>query len=187
MPISPPKQARIVFQGTRMTAYQWEQALFNGKNRTFECCTRPDSAAVIPFLDKNTVLLTHQEQPGRVPFIDMPGGCVDEGETMEQAAKREMSEETGYEAKQWMKWSTRKYQGQLRFEQSVFLASGLIRKGPQNTEADGERIELVPTLWQDVVRMCLKGELRSQETMLAILAMEYHPELRARLNTFLSS
>ena len=136
MPVPPPKNAKVVFQGTRATAYQWEQDLFDGKKRIFECYTRADSVAVIPFLDKNTVLLTRQEQPGRTPFVDMPGGRVDEGETMEQAVKREMREETGYQAKQWTTWSTCKYQGQLRFEQSVFIASGLIREGDQNPEED---------------------------------------------------
>jgi ADP-ribose pyrophosphatase len=67
--------------------------------------TRPKSSAVdaiqiLAILDKPTgpeVLLEKQFRPptGKV-VVEFPAGMVDEGETPEQAAIRELREETGY-------------------------------------------------------------------------------------------
>lgn len=55
-----------------------------------------------------------------------------------------------------------------------------------NVEEDGERIELVPTKWNELVQRCLHGDLRQPDVMLAVVAMEYDPEAKARLEAFLS-
>ncbi|MEK7473701.1 MAG: NUDIX hydrolase [Patescibacteria group bacterium] len=186
MPVPPPPHAKKVFEGFLATAYQWNQKMFDDSERVFECYIRPDTATVIPFLDRNTVLLTKQDQPARRTFWDFPGGRVDPGETLEQGARRELHEETGYRPGELLLWKEQKHAGLIRFEQGLFLAKRLVHDPMPNVEADGERIELVPTKWSELVQRCLRGDLRQPDVMLAVIAMEYESETKARLETFLS-
>lgn len=181
-----PPQAQLAFQGVLASVYQWPQTMFDGSVRTFECYVRPDSVAILPFLDaKKTLLLTRQEQPGRDPFWDVPGGRVDAGESHEVAARRELAEETGYEARILAPLHTQTYQGMTRFQQTVYLAKDLVEKDFE-AQTDGERIELVPTPWEEVIQKCLRHELRQTEVMLLLICLEFNPMYRQQLETFLS-
>jgi 8-oxo-dGTP pyrophosphatase MutT (NUDIX family) len=186
MPVPPPSHAKKVFEGALASAYQWNQRMFDGSERMFECYVRPDTATVIPFLDRNTVLLTKQDQPARQTFWDFPGGRVDPGETLEQGARRELHEETGYRPGTLLSWYEKRHTGLIRFEQGLFLAKHLVHEPMPNVEEDGERIELVPTKWDELLQRCLRMELRQEAIMLAVLVMHYDPEQKARLDAFLS-
>ncbi len=187
MPVPPPEGSKKVFEGLNMSAYQWPQKLFDGGTKTFECVVRPDTVTVIPFLDRNTVLMTkqrHVEKPE--PFWDVPGGRVDPGETFEQTVIRELQEETGYRAGRLAQWMDRKHEGLVLFEQAVYIAIDLTRDPEGDHQENSEHIELVPMAWDDLVRMCLQKSLRQSEVMLSILGIHYDPEQRAKLDAFLS-
>lgn len=185
MPNQPPKNAELKLHGGVMDFWTWEQELFDGTRATFECVTRPDSATVIPFLDEQTVLLTKQFQPQRETFfLDMPGGRLDTGEDMQQAAIRELQEETGYRAGAILEWDRRKIGGMMLYEEGLFLARNL-QASPATPETARERIELVPTPWSELVQLCLQHKLRHPNAMLAILAMEFDPEAKRRLHEWL--
>lgn len=170
-----------------MDLWQWEQKMFDGTAETFECTTRPDTVAVIPFLDAKTVLLTRQEQPHKKdPFIDVPGGRVDGDEAMEAAIRRELREETGYQTDRLLEWHRFPNIGLNRYESGLFLATGLHDGFGVHRDA-GEKIELLPTPWGVVVQMCLKRQLRQPNIMLAVLAMEYDPDAKKRLHDWLRS
>ncbi|MCK9361263.1 NUDIX hydrolase [Patescibacteria group bacterium] len=160
--------------------------MFDGSERTFECYVRPDTVTVIPFLDRNTVLLTKQEQPARQTFWDFPGGRVDPGETLDEAVVREFREETDYAAGHLMLWKKKVHTGLIRYEQALYVAKNLEELPSLNHEEDGEKIELFPTSWDELIQRCLRMELRQESVMLAVLAMHYDPEQRAKLDAFLA-
>jgi 8-oxo-dGTP pyrophosphatase MutT (NUDIX family) len=59
---------------------------------------------VIPLTDDRHVVMIRQYRHGsREVTLEIPGGLVDPGDTPKKAAVRELSEETGYRAKKWMK------------------------------------------------------------------------------------
>ncbi len=58
----------------------------------------PDASAVIPILDDGRILLVKQFRYSiQEETLEIPAGKIDEGETAEECAYREMVEETGYE------------------------------------------------------------------------------------------
>ena len=187
MPIPPPKQAKKIHSGPLAEIYQWEQKMYDGSSRTFECFVRHDTTAVLAFLNSETLLMAKQWQPHKdEPFFDPPGGMIDPGESPLQAARRELMEETGYEAKTMELWSQSAFRGMVRFEEFVFVAKDLQRTDIENPDSAGEKIELIEMPWQDAVKMSLRHGMRRRDIMLAILAMEFDTEQKARLQTFLS-
>jgi ADP-ribose pyrophosphatase len=183
MPYPAPKKSTQVYKGEILSVHTWDQELFDGSTHVFECVTRQDSANIIPFLDRNTVLLTKQEQPGRPAFIDVPGGRIEMSEDPRVAVLREMQEETGYRALVSEFWSQKAHTGMVRFEEFLFLG-GKLEQGELHPDP-GERIEVITLPWKEVVQLCLEGSLRQPHVMLAILRMEYHKPSRDRLQTFL--
>lgn len=72
------------------------------EQRTWEAFERVNCDGVIgivPFTDNNEIILIRQFRPPVNGFvIELPAGLVDSGEPFEKAVRRELVEETGYEA-----------------------------------------------------------------------------------------
>jgi ADP-ribose pyrophosphatase len=187
MPISPPEHAKKVWSGQILNVWAWDQKLYDGTSTQFECMTRPDTVSVLPFIDRNTVLLTRQNQPHKPSlFIDVPGGRVDPGESQEEAVKRELQEETGYQTKTLVEWNSLNHGGLVRFEERFFIATDV--EGGFSTHQDpGEQIELFRVSWDELVQMCLRRELRGTNAMFSILQMAFDPASQERLDQILKS
>lgn len=187
MPIPIPPNAKEVFHGELIRLYHAKHTLYDGTRGLFEFVVRPDTAQVLTFIDKDTILLTKQEQPHRNgPFFDLPGGRIDNEETMEKGVRRELNEETGYDAERWLEWSRSKMSGMYRFEQGLYLATD-VTEYPGGRKLDaGEKIEVLRVSFQEAVQLALKRELRSLEASIGILQMAFDPAAQAKLEAFLS-
>lgn len=69
----------------------------------FHVLEYPDWVCVIPVTDDGRVVLIDQYRHAiqRV-CLELPAGVIDAGETVLEAAKRELAEETGYSAREWI-------------------------------------------------------------------------------------
>lgn len=145
-----PDHAQKVFQGVIFDVYQWEQEMFDGSTATFEKIKRADTVVVYGVLDDGRILLTEQEQPGKPPFMGAAGGRLDPGEEPLAAAKRELLEETGYEASEWILWNAQQPASKTDWAVYTFIAKGLKKADDLRLDA-GERIVMKPVSFDELL------------------------------------
>ena len=127
------------------------------------------AVGVLPFLDRDTVLLVGQYRYVAEGFYwEMPTGGWHPGETLEQAAQRELCEEAGHEAGRLIPlcdFHTSK--SILREVAHLYLAEDL---HPASRAADHtEFIERRAFPFSEVVRMVASGEIKDSMTVIAVL------------------
>ena len=162
--------------------YQWEQDMFDGTKAVFEKVKRPDTVVVFPVLSSGKIILTEQEQPGRPPFIGATGGRVDEGEDILTAAKRELLEESGYIAEEFILWDARYPVGKVDWVVYTFIAKGLKKIADMDLDA-GEKIKLIEVTLDELISIATdeKTLFAEQEIVIKFVEAKYDPEKKKEL------
>lgn len=151
-----PENAKKVFKGVIFDAYQWEQEMYDGTKEVFEKLKRPDTVVVFAVLPDGKIILTEQEQPGKKPFIGATGGRIDEGEDVLSAAKRELLEESGYEAEEFILWDSQHPISKIDWVVYTFIAKGLRKVSDLHLDA-GEKIKLLPVTFDKLIDIVTNG------------------------------
>jgi ADP-ribose pyrophosphatase len=159
-----PDHAKKVFSGVMFDVYQWEQEMYDGTIKIFEKLQRPDTVVVFPVLDDGTILLTEQQQPGREDFIDAPSGRVDADEEILDAAKRELLEETGYEASEYILWKVVSPITKIDWVVFTFIAKGCKKIHEQSVDS-GEKVTLKPVTFDELIQTARDPRFRAQESI----------------------
>ncbi|MEJ7779363.1 MAG: NUDIX hydrolase [Daejeonella sp.] len=106
----------------------------------------PDWVNVIALTEDNEVILVRQyRHAAGEEMLELPGGCIEKGESTEQAARRELLEETGYEF-QHLEFLSELYANPATATNKThcFLATGGRKVADQNLDKGEEIIvELV--------------------------------------------
>ena len=96
------KNKKTVWEGKFLRAVVFTYIDSSGKPGSWEAFERVHCegiVALVPVTDNNEVLLVKQFRPPVQRYvIEFPAGLNDRGETLEEAAQRELLEETGYAA-----------------------------------------------------------------------------------------
>ena len=131
---------------------------------------RHRGSAVMMAVDAmDRVMLVRQYRlPANQLLWELPAGKTDEGETVLQAARRELIEETGLRAKKWKKLvSFFPSPGYVEEKMTIFLATGLTEGESQ--PMDDERIE---TRWfkkKELREMIASNKILDGKTMIGFL------------------
>lgn len=133
---------------------------------TWEYAERPNSPAgivIIAVTPEGKLLLTEQY---RVPMgkrvIELPAGLSGDdeyrGEEYVEAARRELLEETGYEAERWVQLAGGPPSAGLSNEQVVFFRGSNLRKTGTGGGHGAERIVVYEVSLNEVERWLIKRE-----------------------------
>jgi ADP-ribose pyrophosphatase len=151
------------------TRYDWVENPRNGKVLQAVILEASDWVNVVALTDEKRIVAVSQFRFGiRKLSLEIPAGLVDPGEEPLQAAKRELEEETGYAAREWISlgWSYAN-PAFLTNRAHHFLARGAKRiHGPQPDEGeDLESVELTAEEAREAVR---NESMRNAMTLLAL-------------------
>ncbi len=125
--------------------------------------TRPDAVVIVPFhKDRNKIVLTKEY---RVPLDDyeygFPAGLVDAGETIEDASRRELKEETGLSIIRFIKTSPPIYSSAGMTDESVAMVYVECTGDPSVEEnADSEDIEVILISKSEASKLCEDAQLK---------------------------
>ena len=93
---------RLAYDGLLLKLEEDTVRLPDGSLTRREWVRHPGAVVMIAMLDDNTLLLERQYRyPLQRHFLELPAGKIDAGEEPLQAAKRELREECGYDARRW--------------------------------------------------------------------------------------
>lgn len=166
--------SRVSYSGPLFRVLSEEIREPNGKEANRDII-RHNGSVVILALDKSKskkdplVLIERQYRHAALQFLyEVPAGKMDTGEDHLDAAKRELREETGYQAKKWTKLV--KYfasPGFLGEWMQVFVAEGLT-PGKAQPEED-ESFELQFVRLSEVLRLIDAGKIQDGKTLISVL------------------
>jgi len=163
--------SKKAFDNKWFEVQQHKVQLPNGKIiDDFFVWNEPNVAQVVVLTKDNKVALVKQYKHGsRDILIECPAGYLEKGETFEEAAKREILEETGYSSKDDLielgeiVHNPTKSSGRVK----LFLMTNSIRGDSQNPDED-EEIELVIKPIESVIKMIDSGQIYTSGTISAI-------------------
>ncbi len=181
-----PENAQKVFGGVMFDVYQWEQEMFDGTKEMYEKLKRPDTVVIFPVLDDGKIVLTKQEQPGKEPFIAAAGGRVNSGEDILAATKRELLEETGYEAGEFTLWKALQPIGKIEWAVYIFVARKLKRTAEPSLDP-GEKIEMMTVDFEEFLKIALQENFYQQEVYRDIVEAKFNKEKKDELKKLLSN
>jgi ADP-ribose pyrophosphatase len=155
-----------------LTVKRDEVLLPNGNTSQREYVIHPGAVVVVPVLEDGHVVLEKQfRYPLHQVFIELPAGKIDAGEDILITGQRELLEETGYQAQQWVKLGAiHPCIGYSNEVIHVYLAFGL-SKGLHQRDED-EAMEVFMLSMQEVLAKVDSGEITDAKTISALFLAE---------------
>jgi len=159
----------IHYRGKRIQVALDTEIAADGLVVTRDVVLHPGAVAILPLVDASRVCLLRNRRPNTgATLIEIPAGTLEPNEHPDQAAPRELEEETGYTAQ-----SLRKIAeffpspGVLSEKTNLYVAEGLT-PGPMRPERD-EDLEPFVVDWLQAVAWALDGTIRDAKTLVAVL------------------
>lgn len=121
---------------------------------------QPNWVNVIPLTADEQVIMVEQWRHGtRSVHLETPGGLMEDGETPEQSARRELLEETGYETDEVVRLGTVHPNPAIQTNWQHYILAKNCRKvaKPNLDHAEDIRVKLVPLV--EVPRLIEKGKI----------------------------
>jgi ADP-ribose pyrophosphatase len=148
-----------------------EQSVTRPDGQTASCryVENPGAVAILPLVDdRRLCLIRNRRLTVRKTLVEVPAGMCEAGETPLETARRELAEETGYQAARWEPLAEFfPSPGVLSERMHLFVARDLAAGEPAREE--NEEIENLVLSWDEALAMLDRGEIEDGKTIVALL------------------
>jgi ADP-ribose pyrophosphatase len=165
-------EKQVLYQGKKVNLEVHRLRDSNDREYKREIVVHPGAAIILPVLPDGRILLIRTWRYAvNEHLLELPAGTIDPGETPINCAGRELMEETGYVAGKLTRiGSFYASPGILTEKMHAFLATELL---PHAGEKDvGEEIELMPTKFDEALRMVVDGDIIDSKTIATLLLFQ---------------
>jgi len=164
------QSSRPVYENAWMRLHEDVAEMPDGRTTIYGVVTFGDCVGVVPFVDDNHVLLVRQYRyvQGEDHRWEIPTGGVHEGESLEQAAQRELAEEAGYHARRLLHISSY-YTSKCICDETAHLYIGEDLAPAQAPPDETEFLERRVFPFDESLRMALEGEIMDSMSVIGLL------------------
>jgi ADP-ribose pyrophosphatase len=160
---------RVIYRGRKVALALQSVTLVDGSIADREVVLHRGAVAMVPMVDRDHVCLVKNQRIaiGRT-LVEIPAGTIDEGESPDQTAERELAEETGFRAGRitpLCDWYVSP--GVMTERMFLYLCEDLTL-GQTDHQAD-ERLEPEIVSWTDAIAMLRDGRIQDAKSMLGLL------------------
>ena len=164
--------SQTIASGGMLNVKRDQVRLPNGNTSQREYVVHPGAVVVVPRLPNGNVILEKQfRYPLHQVFIELPAGKIDAGEDILITGQRELLEETGYSASEWIKLGHQHpcigYSNEVIH---MYLAKGL--SAGMHQRDDDEHLEVFEASFVDCLNMVKNGEITDGKTIVALFFAE---------------
>lgn len=162
----------VVYEGNFIQVRKDSVRLPDGGVDSREYITHPGAVAVLAILDNGNLVMERQFRYAlQREFIELPAGKIDHGEDILLTAQRELLEETGYVASEWIHLATVwPCIGYADERMEYFLARGLVHQG-RNLD-DGEFLEVFELSLPEAMEWIRSGKINESKTIVGLFWLE---------------
>jgi ADP-ribose pyrophosphatase len=164
--------SETVYEGHFLKLRRDVVRLPGGREAAREYIVHPGAAMIVPIADDGRLVVERQHRyPLGGVLLEFPAGKLDAGETSLQCARRELREETGYDAREWA-WAGRMHNAPAYSDEciEIWFARGLAA-GPQRLD-EGEFLEVQLMDESALFALAARGELTDAKSMVALLRLQ---------------
>ncbi len=163
---------KSIFRSRFFTVNEDEVELPTGSRRVYHNVIRDPAVSVFPLDDDYNIYLIDQYRylHGK-RLLEAVAGMVDENEATLDTAKRELKEEAGITAEEWIPLGVQVAAGSIStWNQPLFVAKKL-NLGKQQLE-ESEDIKVVKISLDEAVQKVLHGEIETSASVTGILMID---------------